>query len=68
MKGINIVLGIVGFGIWGYSLYNKWGITINIVLGLLSLVMLFFDDLLYKPIDLIGWMISKEEKTSGEMK
>ena len=68
MKGINIVLGMVGFGIWGYSLYDKWGIGINIILGLLSLLMLFFDDLLYKPLDLIGFIINKEEKSLGDKK
>ena len=66
MKGINIVLGMVSFGIWAYSLYDNWGIAISIILGIMGLIFLFLDDLLYKPINLIGWTI--KEQTSGETK
>jgi len=66
MKIINILFAIITFIVWGYSLYDNWGIAINIMLGIMGLIFLFLDDLLYKPINLIGWTIKKQ--SSGETK
>jgi hypothetical protein len=43
------------------SLYLKWGVLISISFGILMLIFFFLDDLLWKPINLIGWKIAKED-------
>ena len=61
MNTINFILGcIVGF-VWMASLYLKWGVLISISFGILMLIFFFLDDLLWKPINLIGWKIAKED-------
>ena len=66
MKAYNAFFGALILCIWIYSLRYKWGIAINILLGILAIFIFFFDDLLYKPINLVGWEIKKDEEGKNE--
>ena len=61
MKVYNIIFSIIIFLIWIYSLINKWGLALNILLGIMFLIVLFYDDLIYKPIELIGWTLQDKQ-------
>lgn len=59
MKIYNWILGFGMLGLWIYSLIANLGVLVNVGIGIMIPVMFLFDDLLYKPIELIGWKISK---------
>ena len=62
MKIINYILSFGMLGLWIYSLIANLGILVNIGIGILIPIMFLFDDLLYKPIDLIGWKVVETQK------
>ena len=66
MRWYNIVLGIGMFGLWIYSLVSMQDVLVSIGLGICSVIMFSFDDLLYKPINIIGF--SFEEKSEHKKK
>jgi hypothetical protein len=62
MKIINIILAFGVFVIWLISLIKEWGLGVNVLLGIMFPLILFLDDLISKPINLIGWEIKRQEK------
>jgi len=55
--------------LWIYSLYAQLGITLNILLGIQFILICFFEELLWKPIDgLIGWTIAETETQANSIK
>ena len=61
MKIIKYTMMILAGCLWVYSLYAQLGIVLNILLGILFIFICFFEELLWKPIDLIGWTIAETE-------
>ena len=61
MKIIKYTMMILAGCLWVYSLYAQLGIALNILLGILFIFICFFEELLWKPIDLIGWTVAETE-------
>ena len=68
MKVYNWILFGLGMCMYIYTLKNFDNILISIGFGVLSMILLFLDDLTYKPIKLIGWTITKEPPQKQEQK
>jgi len=66
MKIIKYTMIILAGCLWIYSLYAQLGIALNILLGILFIFICFFEKLLWKPIDLIGWTIAETETQGGQ--
>jgi len=47
---------------------DNWGIAINILLGVCIPIFLLLDDLLYKPIELIGWKVASHDNSATSIK
>ena len=67
MKIWNIFIAICLFGlyIWAMSINET---LLSILIGILIIVFLFLDDLIYKPIELTGWTLDKQSLNQEEKK
>jgi hypothetical protein len=61
MKILKYIVITLSGCLWIYSLYAQWGVLINILLGIQFIFICFFESLLHKPINLIGWTIAETE-------
>ena len=66
MKIIKYKIIILLGCLWIYSFYAQLGVALNILLGVLFIFICFFENILYKPIDLIGSIA--ETETQGGVK
>ena len=68
MKSHNLIFGSLCGVLWLWSLVTKQEVVISILIGILTIFLFFFDDLLYKPIELIGWNLKEVKQEAMQSK
>ena len=61
MRKYNIIIGGIFIFMWAYTLIFFEELFLSLIIGVLGIFILFLDDLIHKPLDIIGWTIAEDK-------